>query len=232
MKTKKPKELEKVIGYKFVDKKLLDEALTHKSSDRSKNNERLEFLGDAVLNLIVGEYLFYKYPDSNEGILSKIRASLVNENSFMLLAKEIDLGSYITISYAEENNQGRYKASILSDAFEALIGAIFHEVGIEKVRHITYKLLHKVHGNITLDRVFNDYKTNLQELTQTLYATTPEYRLEREEGPDHKKVFYISVWIDNKKYSSAKGSSKKIAHQESAKIAIQKLREEKDKNGI
>jgi ribonuclease-3 len=223
-------KLENVIGYKFVDKNILQEALTHKSSDRKKNNERLEFLGDAVLNLIVGEYLFYKYPDANEGILSKIRASLVNEESFMQLAKEINLGNYITISYAEENNKGREKASILSDAFEALIGAIFYEVGIEKVRHITYKLIHKVHGNISLDRIFNDYKTNLQELTQSKFAMTPEYKLVKEEGPDHRKIFFVSVWINGKEYATASGSSKKVAHQQAAKVAIDKLKKKETKN--
>jgi ribonuclease-3 len=220
------KELEDVLCYDFVDKNILQEALTHKSSDRKKNNERLEFLGDAVLNLIVGEYLFYKYPDANEGVLSKIRASLVNEESFMLLAREIKLGKYIHISYAEENNKGREKASILSDAFEALIGAIFYEVGIEKVRQITYKLIHKVHGNVGLDRVFSDYKTNLQEITQALFAVTPEYKLEKEEGPDHKKIFYVSVWVNNKEYAIASGSSKKVAHQQAAKLAIDRLKKE------
>jgi ribonuclease-3 len=121
------KELEKCLDYQFKDQNLILEALTHKSFKKPYNNERLEFLGDAVLNLIVGEYLYYKFPDSNEGELSKIRASLVNEKGFTLLANKINLGDYIYMSNAEDRNQGRLKASILSDAFEAIMGAIYIE---------------------------------------------------------------------------------------------------------
>jgi len=125
-------QLEKRLNYTFKDKQLIIEALTHKSYKKPYNNERLEFLGDAVLDLIVGEYLFMKFPSSNEGVLSKIRASLVNESGFTLLAKAIDLGDYIYLSPAEENNNGRNKPSLLSNAFEAIIGAVYLEAGLEK----------------------------------------------------------------------------------------------------
>jgi ribonuclease-3 len=120
-------ELERNIQYTFKNKELLTHALTHKSCKKPYNNERLEFLGDAVLDLIVGEYLYIKFPTANEGNLSKIRASIVNEKGFMRLANEISLGKYIMISNAEENNSGRNKPSILSNAFEALMGAVYLE---------------------------------------------------------------------------------------------------------
>ena len=137
-------KLEKCLDYQFKNKDLIIEALTHKSFKKPYNNERLEFLGDAVLNLIVGEYLFTKFPKSNEGELSKIRASLVNETGFTRLANEIKLGDFIYISTAEERNKGRTKASILSDAFEAIMGAIYLESGLETLKPIILDLLAKL----------------------------------------------------------------------------------------
>lgn len=219
------KKLEECLDYQFKDKNLIIEALTHKSFKKPYNNERLEFLGDAVLNLIVGEYLFKKFPDSNEGELSKIRASLVNEKGFMKLAVKINLGNYIYISGAEERNQGRNKASILSDAFEAIMGAIYIESGLDTLKPIVLNLLESSYDKINLDELFSDYKTALQEITQARFGSTPEYRLERSFGPDHKKEFEVSIWIDGKNYGSAIGKSKKLAQQEVAKIAIKKLKE-------
>jgi len=132
-------QLEERLSYTFKNKQLIIEALTHKSYKKPYNNERLEFLGDAVLDLIVGEFLFEKFSDSDEGVLSKIRASLVNESGFTQLAKSINLGDYIYISIAEENNDGRSKPSLLSNAFEAVIGAIYLETGLDKVKDITIK---------------------------------------------------------------------------------------------
>lgn len=220
-------ELEKCLGYQFKDKNLIIEALTHKSYKKPYNNERLEFLGDAVLNLIVGEYLFKKFPKSNEGELSKIRASLVNETGFTKLAKEIKLGDYIFISTAEERNKGRGKASILSDAFEAIMGAIYLESGLEVLKPIILKLLENSYDKINLDVLFSDYKTALQEITQARFGSIPEYKIEGSYGPDHKKEFEISIWIDGQSYGIAKGKSKKLAQQAVAKIAIDKLKENK-----
>ena len=131
--------LEKKLGYIFEDKKLIIEALTHKSYKQPYDNERLEFLGDAVLDLIVGEYLFKKFSKSDEGKLSKIRASLVNEAGFDKLARSLDLGDYILLSNAEENNGGREKPSLLSNAFEAIIGAIYLESGLKTVNKIAFR---------------------------------------------------------------------------------------------
>ena len=133
--------LQKSLNYIFKDEKLIIEALTHKSYKQPYDNERLEFLGDAVLDLIVGEYLFFKFSKSDEGKLSKIRASLVNETSFDKLARYINLGSLIYLSNAEENNGGREKSSLLSNAFEAVIGAIYLESGLEVVKKIVRKTL-------------------------------------------------------------------------------------------
>ncbi|RLA73951.1 MAG: ribonuclease III [Epsilonproteobacteria bacterium] len=215
--------LEKTINYIFKDKELLSKALTHKSYKKPYSNERLEFLGDAVLNLTVGEYLYEKFPNSNEGELSKMRAGLVNEKSFQVLANRINLGSFILLSNSEERNQGRKKASILSDAFEAIMGAVFLESGIQEVKKIALSLIEQEYEKISLDYLSHDYKTSLQEITQALYAQIPEYKLEKEIGPDHEKSFEVSIWIDGKCYSKATGKSKKIAQQAVAKIALDKI---------
>ncbi|MDX9796809.1 MAG: ribonuclease III [Sulfurimonadaceae bacterium] len=218
-------KLEKCLGYQFKDKNLIVEALTHKSYKKPYNNERLEFLGDAVLNLIVGEYLYHKFPKSNEGELSKIRASLVNETGFTKLAKDINLGDFIYISVAEERNNGRKKASILSDAFEAIMGAIYLESGLNNLKPIMLQLLENSYDKINLDVLFSDYKTALQEITQSMFGSIPEYKLEKSFGPDHQKEFEVSIWIDEKNYGTAKGKSKKLAQQAVAKIALEKLKE-------
>ncbi len=217
-------KLEEKLGYKFKNSKLITEALTHKSHKQPYDNERLEFLGDAVLDLIVGEYLYKKFPKSNEGKLSKIRASLVNENGFDKLANYLDLGEYIYLSNAEENNGGREKPSLLSNAFEAVMGAIYLESGLETVEKIAIELIEKNHKSISLDSLFRDFKTTLQELTQARYGMTPEYKVIASRGPDHKKEFEVAVFIEDKEYAKAIGKSKKIAQQEAAKKAIEILK--------
>jgi len=217
-------QLEKRLNYTFKNKQLIIEALTHKSDKKPYNNERLEFLGDAVLDLIVGEYLFSKFPKSNEGILSKIRASLVNESGFTLLAREINLGEHIFLSMAEENNNGRNKPSLLSNAFEAIIGAIYLEAGLGTAKEISIKLLEETHPKIDLDSLSKDYKTALQELTQATHGVTPLYEMLGSSGPDHKKEFEIAVILDEKNIATAKGKSKKEAQQKAAKIALEALK--------
>jgi len=217
-------ELEKCLGYQFENKDLIIEALTHKSYKKVFNNERLEFLGDAVLNLIVGEFLFHKFPESNEGELSKIRASLVNEKGFTKLAIAINLGDYIYLSDAEERNNGRKKASILSDAFEAIMGAIYVESGLGILKPLILKLLEENYDKIDLDELFSDYKTALQEVTQAKFGAIPVYKLESAVGPDHEKEFELSLWINDKHYATAKGKSKKLAQQSAAKIVLNQLR--------
>jgi len=224
---KKIDTLEKKLGYEFKDKKLIIEALTHKSYKQPYDNERLEFLGDAVLDLVVGEYLFRKFKNSDEGKLSKIRASLVNETGFDKLARALDLGDYILLSNAEDNNGGREKSSLLSNAFEAIMGALYLEAGLKKVEEIAIRLIEENYKEISLDSLFRDYKTTLQELTQARFGVTPEYKVIASRGPDHKKEFEVAVFIEDKEYARASGKSKKIAQQEAAKLAVNILKEEK-----
>ena len=218
--------LEKKLNYSFKNRDLIIEALSHKSYKQPYNNERLEFLGDAVLDLIVGEYLFHKFKKSDEGKLSKMRASLVNEEGFTKLAKALDLGEYIFLSNAEENNGGREKSSLLSNAFEAVMGAIYLEAGLKPLEKIVLKLLEENYEEISLDSLFKDFKTSLQEITQAHFGETPAYTMVSSSGPDHQKEFTISVTIQGKEYARATGKSKKIAQQEAAKLAMQILKKE------
>ncbi len=217
------KELEVMIAYKFKDPQIFKEALTHKSSKLPYNNERLEFLGDAVMDLIVGEYLYKKFAKIPEGELSKLRAALVNEKSFAKLACSINLGRYLSLSLAESNNGGREKPSILSDAFEALMGAIYLEAGLETVRKIAISLLETAFPQIDSNTLIKDYKTKLQEMTQASMGMTPVYELVRSFGPDHKKEFEIALLVNDKEISRAVGKSKKEAQQLAAKQAIDML---------
>ena len=223
---RKIENLEEILGYKFKNQKLIIEALTHKSYKQPYDNERLEFLGDAVLDLIVGEYLFFKFPNADEGNLSKIRAALVNENGFEKLARSINLGEYIYLSNAEENNGGREKASLLSNALEAIIGTIYLESGLNVAKEIAIALIEKNHKEISLDSLFRDFKTSLQELTQARFGETPEYVVVASRGPDHLKEFEVAVIIEGKEYARAAGKSKKIAQQEAAEIALKLLNKE------
>jgi len=218
--------LQKRLGYQFKDQNLIIEALTHKSSKQPYNNERLEFLGDAVLDLIVGEYLYHEFKDVAEGELSKLRASLVNEKSFEKLARLLHLGEHIYISLAEENNSGREKSSLLSNAFEAIIGALYLEAGLEKARALAIALLEEAYPKIDMDAIFRDHKTTLQELTQAHFGMTPEYRLVRSFGPDHKKEFEIAVSVRGNDLAVASGKSKKEAQQKAAMIALEILKKE------
>ncbi|WP_457560348.1 ribonuclease III [Caminibacter sp.] len=220
------KDLQKSLGYQFKDEKLITEALTHRSYTKEFNNERLEYLGDAVLDLIVGEYLYHLFPNAEEGMLSKLRAALVNEDAFYKLAKRLNLGKYLFLSPAEENNGGRDKPSILSSAFEALIGALYLEAGFDKAKEAALNLIKKEYSKINPDELLKDYKTTLQEITQAHFGVVPEYRLIKAVGPDHKKEFEIGVYINDKEYARAKGRSKKAAQQEGARLTIEKLKKE------
>ena len=223
------KQLESRLGYECGNKQLIIEALTHKSYKKPYNNERLEFLGDAVLDLIVGEFLFREFPDKDEGVLSKMRASIVNEGGFALLARKIGLGDYIFLSMAEENNEGRNKPSLLSNAFEAVIGAVYLEAGLERSRDIVEKLLKESYPKIDLDTLCKDYKTALQELTQATHGMTPDYNLLSSIGPDHKKEFEMAVVLNGEVIAKAKGRSKKQAQQKAAEIALKKLKKESER---
>ena len=217
-------KLQNKIKYHFNDKNLLLESLTHKSYDKNNNNERLEFLGDAVLDLLIGEYLYKKLPKSNEGDLTKFRASMVNEASFATLARAINLGDYLFISNGEIKNKGKEKPSILSDALEALFGAIYLDSDINNAKKIIYALIQKVYKNANPQILFKDYKTLLQELTQSIFGLIPEYILINSSGPDHSKIFTMKIIINNIEYAIKKGKSKKEAEQACAIAAYKKIR--------
>ena len=224
-------KLQNKIKYHFNDKNLLLESLTHKSYDKINNNERLEFLGDAVLDLLIGEYLYKKLPKSNEGDLTKFRASMVNEASFATLARAINLGDYLFISNGEIKNKGKEKPSILSDALEALFGAIYLDSDINNAKKIIYALIQKVYKNANPQILFKDYKTLLQELTQRIFGLIPEYTLINSSGPDHSKIFTMKIIINNVEYAIKKGKSKKEAEQACAKTAYEKIKKRYKQKG-
>jgi len=222
-------KLEEIIGYEFINKSLLNQALTHKSTNKDLNNERLEFLGDAVVNLIVGKFLYQKFPKLNEGKLSKTRASLVSENALVIYSNQIKLEDYVMISIAEEKNNGREKKSIISDCFEALIGALYLENQINFIDEFMQKIINVSFKGMDLTKISNDFKTKLQELTQAKYTCIPEYRLVNSVGPDHKKEFFIDVFVENEKIGSGHANNKKQAEQESAKDALINMENKNDK---
>ena len=215
-------KLQEKLGYKFKNQAHLKIALTHKSAKNGHNNERLEFLGDAVMDLIVGEYLFKKF-SSDEGDLSKLRAALVNERSFSKFAKFLGIGENLNMSLSEERNGGREKPSLLSDAFEAIMGAVYLESGLQNTARIATAILEILYPRISFNELVRDYKTALQELTQAKFGVTPEYILLGSSGPDHKKSFEMAALVGGKRLSSAVGASKKEAEQKCAQIALELL---------
>lgn len=221
------------INYKFKNIRLLFEALTHRSylnehaSRNIKDNERLEFLGDAVMDLITTEYIYKKNIESNEGDLSKSKSKIISEKVWASIARDIEIGNYIFLSNGEEINGGRKRDSILADAFEALVGAVFLDSDFETVKNIFVNLIEDKINNLDKIEGISDYKTTLQEMTQMKYKTIPIYQTISETGPDHDKTFEIEVIISNKRYATAKAKSKKEAEKKAASIAIELLKLEK-----
>lgn len=219
--------LEKTIGYRFEDKSLLMEALTHPSRSGGKNNERLEFLGDAVLELCVSQHLYGEYPVAQEGELTKRRSAMVCSRSLMKAAQKINLGDYILLGKGEEGTGGREKRSVLENAMEALLGAIFLDGGLEAARSVTSGLI-PAGGGHNLGRAgktepVKDYKTLLQETIQAESGGKIAYEIYRTEGPPHDAVFHVRLTIGEKKAGSGKGKSKKEAEQQAAKKALDQL---------
>ena len=220
-------QFEKVIGYTFADKKKLKLALTHSSFSNERrfeklnNNERLEFLGDAVLELVTSEYLFINHADMQEGELTRLRASLVCEPTLAFCAKEIHLGKYIFLGKGEAATGGRERASILSDALEAVIGAIFLDGGFTNAKEF---INHFVLSDIDNKKLFFDSKTILQELIQSKSMEPLIYQLMSEEGPDHNKTFTVAAVVDDETLSLGVGRTKKAAEQEAAYQAILKIK--------
>lgn len=227
--------LEKKISYKFKDIEKLNISLIHSSFANEnkivhhKNNERLEFLGDVVLNLVVSEYLYTRFRTLPEGELTKKRATIVCESSLAFGARQLDLGKYILLGKGEESTGGRQRDSILADTFEAVLGAVYMDSNLSQARSF---LLDKFESEaiyaFTRGNLFKDYKTELQEFLQKIKADRIDYRVEKEMGPDHDKRFYINVIVENKVIGKGIGKNKKDAEQMAAKQALLNVEE---KNG-
>lgn len=221
--------LENKIGYIFKNKSLLEQALTHSSYanerkiNKTEDYERLEFLGDAVLELISSEFLFFKNPEMAEGKLTKTRSGLVCEPALAYSARQIGLESFIRLGKGEELTGGRERDSITSDVCEALIGAIYIDGGFESA----HKFIHEFVLSDSEDKaMFNDSKTLLQELIQARGYESFEYNLLSEEGPDHAKVFHVQAILDGKNVGTGMGKTKKAAEQQAAYEAIKLLQKE------
>ncbi len=220
-------EAEKKIGYKFRNISLLEEALTHSSYANEKkirSNERLEFLGDSVLSIIISDYIFRKERGVDEGDLTKYRAILVCEHSLAEISKKISLGSLIKLGRGEEMTGGRKRASIVSDAFEAVLASIYLDGGMEAARAWLLPLMKDAIEETLAGEHYEDYKTMLQELVQKGNSGKVTYRIIAETGLDHNKVFEVEALIDDAPRSRGKGQSKKEAEQHAAKTAYEKIK--------
>ena len=218
-------EVEEKIKCTFKNKELLKKALTHRSSvrDKTKSNERLEFLGDAVLELVVTEFLINNYPTVDEGRLSKVRAASVNTKTLADIAKRLELFNYIIVGKSERKEGITYNDSILEDTFEAIVGAIYLDRGLGKARRFIEYHLSDTIKMIVENGIIFDYKTHLQELTQKKFGCLPTYVIVKEEGQEHNKTFYCDVYINDVKYGFGVGKSKKEAEKNAAKEAVEKL---------
>lgn len=219
--------LQKELGYSFKDRSLLVRALTHVSYDRKKtgsNNEVLEFLGDAVLDLAISDLLIQRFPEKTEGDLSRMRAGLVNSAALAEKASTLALGPLLFLGKGEERSAGRKKASILAGAFEALLGGIYQDGGYDPARRIVEQyfaadILEKTLGQ-------HDYKTRLQEISQLFFRVPPVYRLLSESGPDHEKRFVTEISVAGKVLGTGEGNSKKLSEQAAARNALTELQKD------
>lgn len=224
--------LKKRLGLCWRDLDLLTQALTHSSftyesrQNSSENNQRLEFLGDAVLGLAVSDYLYRNHPYRDEGELTKLRAALVCEPSLARMARELDLGYCLNMGKGEERSGGRERPSILADAFEAMLGAVYLDQGLEKASKLAIQFLKPVIIDVLEGRLDRDYKTELQEYVQQRGNEQVQYVILREEGPDHHKIFTAGVIYKGDLVGSGSGRSKKEAEQQAAKSALLDLRRE------
>ncbi|MCG2726160.1 MAG: ribonuclease III [Elusimicrobia bacterium] len=216
--------IETVIGYKFKNKNLLTEALTHKSYSVEHgfkaHNERLEFLGDSILGLIVSYYLFDKYPSEDEGYLSKIKSYVVSRTSLAKWAKEINLGEYIYLGMGEQQSGGKKRNSTLSNAIEAVIGAVYIDGGIKPATDFVIGWLTQQ----SLENEHRDYKSELQEIIQKKFKIPPDYEVLSAEGPEHAKIFTVKVKLKKRVLGIGAGKNKKEAQQEAAKSAFAHFR--------
>ena len=226
------REFEEKIGYHFENEKLLLQALTHSSYANERHlgrlavNERLEFLGDAVLEITASEFLFHRYPGHPEGELTRLRASMVCEPALAFCTRELKLGRYLLLGKGEDQTGGRERKSILSDALEAVIGAIYLDGGFANAKEFIHRF---VLNDIEHKQLFFDSKTILQELVQGNHEGELSYFLLKEEGPDHNKKFVVEARIGNVSYGTGCGRTKKSAEQEAAYHTLLQLKEQEKK---
>jgi len=228
---KNPDSLSPLLDYSFKNHELLLQAFRHPSYVYEKedpgisDNQRLEFLGDAVINLAISHLLMESFPEMKEGDLSKHRAFLVSESGLYRIALMVQLGDYLLLGRGEERTNGREKPSLLSDALEALIGAIYLDGDFHSASRVIARLFKPLVDEIGHGKLSSDFKTELQELSQEVFQTTPDYRLVKDTGPDHDKTFYVEVYIQGGLLGKGTGKSKKEAEQNAAKEALVCLRE-------
>lgn len=223
------RRMEKALGYTFRRRSHLKRALTHRSYANemrlraTEHNERYEYLGDAVLELAISHLLMEQFPEHPEGELSKYRAAVVNEIQLAELARELHLGDFLYLGKGEEQTGGRDKPSLLSDALEAIFGAVYVDRGFKKgfevIKHHYKKILQKVKAG----HFIQDFKTRLQEESQGRFRAVPRYRLMRESGPDHSKTFEVNLFIEDVLYGVGRGASKKAAEQDAARQALERF---------
>ncbi len=223
-------DIEERIAHRFCKPELLALALTHKSYANENrvpaHNERLEFLGDSVLGLVVSEYLMNTCPDSTEGDLSRLRAAIVSESALAVVAREIGLGGFLLLGRGEDQTGGRNKDSLLANCLEALIASVYLDAGIEAVESFVLRFFGAIIQKSCQARGTQDYKTELQELCQERVKQLPEYRVASESGPDHQKQFAVELILKGEVYGRGVGKSKKEAEQKAAKEALQRFSNE------
>ncbi len=222
-------KLENILGVKIKDISLFELAFTHKSavneySTLKFHNERIEFLGDAVLELVVTEYLYKHFPDMDEGKMTNLRASLVKGKMLAEIAKELKLGQFLKISKWEEKFWWRKKSSILANTMESILGAVYLDTGIKNAEKIILTFIVPKLEEIMKKGSYMDAKTSFQQIIQDKFRITPNYKLISDTGPDHDKIFEIAVMVNDKEYWRGKGNSKQNAEQAAAENALEQLK--------
>jgi ribonuclease-3 len=225
---KRPVALEKAMGYRFRDPRLLKMALSHRSwvnnltrGQRPPSNERLEFLGDSVMNAIITDTLYRRYPGCDEGELSKMKSLVVSAKVLVPCAEQLDLGKYMLLSKSEERSGGRSRPSILADAYEAVLGAVYLDGGFEAVRSLMKLTLIRIMDEVLLDAALANYKSLLLEYTQSRGLGSPHYTVIRESGPEHRKAFVVAAMVKGEEWGRGSGHSKKDAEQACARNALE-----------
>lgn len=231
-------DLEQILGYTFEDKSLLQRALTHRSylNDNPHlpwlDNERLEFLGDAILGFITAEYLYHHFPEMKEGDLTSLRAALVRGETLAEYAQSLTLGDHILVSRGEEAAGARSRAALLAATFEAVIGALYLEHGVESARGLIVRLIETRTHRIIQERLDRNAKSLLQELSQGRLKVTPSYHTVEATGPEHARVFTVEVLLGERVYGTGQGRNKQAAEQEAARTAILELERELDNAAV